>query len=94
MRADVACGEVVVEVVPEELTEGDGYDGREVDVADRAGAEAVPAEGGGGFEEDGGGDVDADCPHEGEGAEGGGIVSGVGGDGELGEMGRGGRCGG
>lgn len=61
---DVAARDEVVEVVAAELADGDSDEGREKQVSDGVVVEAVAAVGLGRLQEDGGGDVDADHPHE------------------------------
>ena len=52
MAPDVPVRDEVVEEMPERLADGDGHEGREVDVARGQGAEAVAALGDGEGEED------------------------------------------
>ena len=68
MLPDVPIGRPIVEEVAKELTKGYCYKGREVKKSDRAAVKAIPASGNWSLQEDGGGDVDADSPHEGHGA--------------------------
>lgn len=61
MRLHVALRDKIVEEVSEELPNERAHYGREVEVAEGEGREAVPGRIGG-KEEDGGGYVDTDCP--------------------------------
>lgn len=64
VAADVAGGDEVVEEVTDDLADDEGDERSEVDEGDGAKSETVASGGFGNREEDGGGDVDTDSPHE------------------------------
>jgi len=65
MATHVARGDEVIKEVATKLTDGDGDEGREKQVADGIVVEAVAAVFAGSLEKDGGSYIYADNPHEG-----------------------------